>query len=148
MRLTFVIARSASDEAIQSASAWIASLHCVALVMTNRSRDAAERPSPFTAAFETVITDIAARRTAFFERLCGAPCRAAAGQCRWKQWQAPLRHGRRRKERKQNRKQNADRRNWYSAAPYGPGRACQRRRAHLSAFDRGPRPKEPFIARH
>src|SRR5690242_2529786 len=46
-----------------------------------------------------------------------------------------------------NRKQNADRRNWYSAGPYGPGRASQRRGAHLSAFHRGSRPKESFIAR-
>src|SRR5690348_15044789 len=46
--------------------------------MTSRSRGAAERPSSCTAAFETVTTDIAVRRTAFFERLCGAPCRAAA----------------------------------------------------------------------
>ncbi len=36
-----VIARSVSDEAIQSGNpAWIASLHYVALAMTNRSRGA------------------------------------------------------------------------------------------------------------
>src|SRR6516162_11620218 len=44
------------------------------------------------------------------------------------------------------RRRNADRRNWYSAvasataAPGSPG-------AHLSAFHRGSRPKESFIAR-
>src|SRR5689334_14686925 len=44
------------------------------------------------------------------------------------------------------RKRNADRRNWYSAAPTGaaaPGAPG----AHLSAFHRGSRPKESFIAR-
>ncbi len=41
-----VIARSGRDEAIQGgASDWIASLHFVALAMTNRSRGAAEHPS-------------------------------------------------------------------------------------------------------
>jgi len=41
-----VIAKSASDEAIQSgASDWIASRHFVALAMTSRSRDAFQHPS-------------------------------------------------------------------------------------------------------
>ncbi len=44
-----VIARSASDEAIQSgASAWIASRHFVPLAMTSRSRDAFRHPSSAT----------------------------------------------------------------------------------------------------
>src|SRR6185437_13764410 len=34
-----------------------------------------------------------------------------------------------------------------SAVAYGHGRASQRRGAHLSAFHRGSRPKESFIAR-
>jgi hypothetical protein len=42
---TLVIARSASDEAIQSGtSAWIASRHDVALAMTSRSRGATKHP--------------------------------------------------------------------------------------------------------
>src|SRR6516162_6994202 len=48
---------------------------------------------------------------------------------------------------KEIRRRNADRRNEYSAVANGHGRACKRPGAHLSAFHRGSRPKESFIAR-
>src|SRR5438067_11305788 len=37
--------------------------------------------------------------------------------------------------------------NQHSAGPYGPGRASQRRGAHLSSFHHGSRPKDSFISR-
>jgi len=48
---------------------------------------------------------------------------------------------------KEIRRRNADRRNEYSAVANGHGRARSARRTHLSAFHRGSRPKESFIAR-
>jgi hypothetical protein len=78
--------------------------------------------------------DIAVRRTASFGRLCRwsmlawrprVPVESTA--------QAPLRHGNdERKERnKKHRKRNADRRNWYFAAPYGHARAWIARRPSI-----------------
>ena len=81
----------------------------------------------------------------------GAPCPAAAGKCRWKHWQAPLGmdDGRARTERTNERKIGGetptDARLFCRGI--GHGRASQRGGAHLSAFHRGSRPKESFIAR-
>jgi hypothetical protein len=51
-------------------------------------------------------------------------------------------------ERKKNRKQNADRRNHYFAAPERARPRLQTAGAHLSAFHHDSRPKESFITRN
>src|SRR5205085_2560544 len=52
--------------------------------------------------------------------------------------------GLRRTNERKNRKQNADRRNWYCAVAAAAPRS---RGAHLSAFHHGSRPEECFISR-
>ena len=105
--------------------------------ITNHSRGAPLRPSYHRTLIRWSIRT-SSRQTLGGKRLT---CFTAA-------WIAGSSPGNDERERtKEIRRRNADRRNEYSAVANGHGRACKRPGAHLSAFHRGSRPKESFIAR-
>jgi len=116
-------------------------------------------PEPWQATVsDSSPPDIAVRRTASFGRLCRwsmlscsrkMPVEAFARVASaWIAGSSPAMTKRNERE-ERKKKSEAKRRQTQgsSAVPYGHGRASQRGGAHLSAFHRGSRPKESFIAR-
>jgi hypothetical protein len=131
-----------SDEAIQSgASDWIASRHFMALAMTRRSRDAPSHPSYATAHLKTDTTDFI--RCSMRSRSRPMPVEALAKR------RFGTDDGRARTVRTKEKMSEAKRRQTQgsSAVPKTGTAAPGSSGAHLSAFHRGSRPKEFFIAR-